>query len=711
MIKSIKYLLLFIIYYPVTAQIIVEKPTLQSTYASKILRGCLATNKAFSAYKIHLKTDKSLPKEAYNLTINKKEITIVGGDERGIIYGTLSLVEDIKNGVSPTALQPKSEKAELPFRAIKYDLPWDTYRHSPALDLHYETCRDLKYWEKFLDMMVENRLNVLTLWNLHPYTYMIKSKDYPESCPFNDVEMKEWQSLFKGIFKMTEERGIDTYLFPFNIFVSPAFSKAHNVMMDNLEHNHISNGLPDTSALVINYTRSCITQTLQEYPELDGMGITHGEYMGGMPPEEREAWLHATIIEGMRGAGRKTKLVHRIPLSANKNSGGSTSREAELITRHIIETEADLDFIEQPIWSDMKFNWSHAHSTPKLIKVHGGKLYDGYFNPVPEKYKVTWTARNEDFLCLRWGVPDFVRAHIAENHKAYMGGYFIGSETYIPAKDYFTRNTGDISWQYAFERQWLFYKIWGRLMYNPQTPDAVFEAEFTRKFGKNGKNLLKANALAGKTPLTLASSFDCIWDFTLYSEGFLARNPKTNNVDYISVDRQISQPPLDPDYVSVKDYVQNTLEKKVFDKSKITPPIMAERLKNDCTHALELVKNIDVSNNKTLLYEVADVKIWANLGLYFSEKTQGAIALQMYRKQGDEKQKQLAIKYLESALTYWDEVVKISQPIYKEMPLVHFSEQKNMSKEAINKLRFHWSILRKDVAYDIELAKNAVVEK
>lgn len=138
---------------------------------------------------------------------------------------------------------------------------------------------------------------------------------------------------------------------------------------------------------------------------------------------------------------------------------------------------------------------------------------------------------------------------------------------------------------------------------------------------------------------------------------------------------------------------------------------MAERLKNDCTQALELVKNIDVSNNKTLLYEVADVKIWANLGLYFSEKTQGAIALQLYRKQGDEKQKQLAVKYLESALTYWDEVVKISQPIYKEMPLVHFSEQKNMSKETINELRFHWSILRKDVAYDIELAKNAVVEK
>ena len=70
-----------------------------------------------------------------------------------------------------------------------------------------------------------------------------------------------------------------------------------------------------------------------------------------------------------------------------------------------------------------------------------------------------------------------------------------------------------------------------------------------------------------------------------------------------------------------------------------------------------------------------------------------------------------AIKHLEIALNYWDEVVKISSPIYKEMPLVHFSEQKNISPEAKAKLRFHWALLRDEVAKDIEMARNAVVEK
>jgi hypothetical protein len=689
-------------------------PSTETDYAQRKLNETLQinSNSPFNKYKFKLAIDPKLfSKEAFGLTIKKNQINITGGDKNGLIYGVLGLIEDIKNNTKPSKLRNRIEKPHFPFRAIKFDLPWDTYRHSPALDLHVETCKDLKYWEKFLDMMAENRFNAITLWNLHPYTFMIKSKKYPEACPYSDTEMKEWKTLFTGIFKMAEERGIDTYIFPFNIFVSPEFSKAHNVMMDNLSHNHISNKLADTSQLVKDYTRTSVTQMFHEYPELDGMGITHGEAMGGLSPEEREAWLHETLVLGMGDVGRKLKLVHRIPLSANKNSGGSTSKEAEEITRRLIEEDAKLDFIEKPVWADLKYNWSHAHSTPKLIKVHGGKLYDTYFIPIPQDYKITWTARNEDFFCLRWGVPDFVRAHLAENTKAYAGGYFLGSETYIPAKDYFTKQSEGVSWTYAFERQWLFYKIWGRLLYNPNASDEIFQSEFTRRFGKDGNSLLEAHALSGKTPLMFASSYDFTWDFTLYSEGFMARNPKTANVDYISVDRQINQNTLDPNYISIKDFVAKNLQNLPFEKEQITPIIFADSLKSNALKALNLVKKIDVSKNKTLEYEVADIKVWAYLGLYYAEKTLGGVALQLYRKTSEARYKKEAIQYLENSLSYWDEVVKITTPLYHEMPLVHFSENKNLTKEELNRLRFHWKNLTKEVEKDIEIARNSGVEK
>ena len=41
---------------------------------------------------------------------------------------------------------------------------------------------------------------------------------------------------------------------------------------------------------------------------------------------------------------------------------------------------------------------------------------------------------------------------------------------------------------------------------------------------KMREHYLKRQALAGKTPLRLASSFDFTWDFSLYSEGFMALN-------------------------------------------------------------------------------------------------------------------------------------------------------------------------------------------
>ncbi len=83
-----------------------------------------------------------LGKEAYSITNEGKKITVTAGDERGMIYGSLSIAEDLGNGITLQNIKASSEKSNLPFKAIKYDLPWDTYHRSSALDLHVETCKN-----------------------------------------------------------------------------------------------------------------------------------------------------------------------------------------------------------------------------------------------------------------------------------------------------------------------------------------------------------------------------------------------------------------------------------------------------------------------------------------------------------------------------------------------------------------------------------------
>ena len=38
-------------------------------------------------------------------------------------------------------------------------------------------------------------------------------------------------------------------------------------------------------------------------------------------------------------------------------------------------------------------------------------------------------------------------------------------------------------YDYEFERYWHFYRLWGRLTYNPETPADVWEHEFSARFG------------------------------------------------------------------------------------------------------------------------------------------------------------------------------------------------------------------------------------
>jgi Glycosyl hydrolase family 20, domain 2 len=676
----------------------------QASYAARKLTDALreqgySTKPGTAEYRIELEVQSTLVSEAFAVTREDKVVHVRGGDARGLIYGALAVREQLRNGVRLDALAAFEDKPSLAFRAIKFNTPWDTYRASSSLNQHYATARDLKFWESFLDMMVENRFNTVTLWTLHPFTYMVKPKNFPEASPWSAKEFAQWQQLYRGIFRMAKERGLDTYIVFWSIFVSKELAEAHNVARQNFYPNYYVPG--DTSDITRRYLKESVTQVLQEYPDLDGIGVSHGEGMANMSPSQRQEWVDDVLIAGALEAKRPVKLIHRVPFSSGTSSEPGVSKSVESVTRAAMERLGNK--FEGPIWVEMKFNWSHAHSTPKLVKVHGGVLGDTYFVPRPSNYKVTWMARNEDFFALRWGVPNFIREHIALNGvQDYVGGYFIGSETYIPALDYFTAIKDPVSWKWAFERQWLFYKLWGRLLYDPKTPDAVFQVEFNRRYGSKGDNLLNAFSLASSTQLRLASLYESKWDFTLYSEGFLAL--QGDYTKYIPVDRLISQPTMDPAYVSVAEYVDTMAKGGSFGAGRITPPMLIDMLERDNREALRLVDGIDASGNASLRYEIADVKTWANLGLHLAEKLRGAIALQTYRTSGGDENQRQAIEHLEKAVAYWDEVVKITRPLYKDMPLTHYNHNFFVAND---KNLFHWALIRDQVAEDVNIARNS----
>jgi hypothetical protein len=682
--------------------------SVQSAYAKRRLAAALVEQGhvltellAPDGVLIDLRITPELGTDAFTIRGKDRLLAICGGDARGLVYGALEAREQLMNGVPPREIEANARTPALAFRGIKLNTPWDSYRPSSAIDQHTGAMRDLKFWEDYLDMMVENRFNAFTLWTLHPFTYMIRPKNFPEASKWSEAEFAAWQQLYRDIFRLAKERGLDTYVVFWSIFVSEEFAKAHSPNSKNFYPHYYVEG--DTSPATRQYLRESVEQMLVEYPDLDGIGVSHGEGMGGMTPLQRQQFVDEVYVAGALAARkfRPVKLIHRVPFSSGLSSGPGVSADVERITRAAMHKLGNQ--FSGPIWVEMKFNWSHGHSTPKLIKVHGGRLGDTYFNPTPSNYRVVWQVRNEDFFALRWGQPDFIREHIARNgNAAHVGGYFVGSETYLPALDYFTAIEQRVDWRWAFQRQWLFYKLWGRLLYDPATPDAVFEAEFTRRYGESGRHLLRAYALASQMPLTLARIYDSRWDFTLYSEGMLALQDEVTR--YIGIDALIQSPTLDPEHIAIAEYAGRRKSGKDFPRSAFTPLETADALEERSRDALKLVRDIETARDASLMYEVTDIRAWSYLGLHLAEKLRGAVALETYRSQGGERLKRSAVAHLTRALAHWDELIRVTRPVYKDMPLTHYNHN---SFDANPDNLFHWARIREEVAQDVEVARKA----
>lgn len=638
-----------------------------------------------------------LQREGYEITRKGKQLVVRANHSSGAMYGSLDVAEQIRMGKDWRTISSKMANPRFTVRAVKFNLPWSSYRTGPAMAQHMQVCRDLGFWQAFLDAMAENRFNMLSLWNVHPFSYMVRPHHFPGANNFSDREMAEWKDFWTALFRMCRERGIEPFIVNWNIAVSPEFAQTYGVWERN-----------DTSAIVKRYTREVVTQVINEYPDLAGIGITLADWMSNfrqpasplpeMTPAQREDWISETVVAGMKQARRPVKFLHRSVLSADPRE-----------MRRVID---DADFPDTTL-VEIKFNWSHGHSATALYLTHdqhSGKVENHYWDPLPENYRIQWMIRNEDFFILRWGQPDFIRKHIAENAQPYVNGYFVGSEGYIPALEFAHRDDDHRSWQYAFQKQWLFYELWGRLLYDPSTPDEVFAASFNRRYGiKNGDALLEAFSAASNMPLKLASFHAATWDYTLYSEGFLAPFPSNDGLhdtisSFISIDELIHHRTLDPGLLSITEYVEGTLGNMKFVPGKITPLMLADSLEANSHQVISIVRAFPAPS-PALACELGDLETWANLSLYFADKIRAGVALQRYRLSGHQIDKEKAVRLLEGCAGLWKRIGEITEGHYREVPYIDHSGNGNARKDAQT---FSWSKYLPQAERDIDIARQAV---
>ncbi|MGF1450752.1 MAG: hypothetical protein ACFB21_01595 [Opitutales bacterium] len=640
-----------------------------------------------SCLRVRCKYEPDLPAECYRARREgDEEVVLEASSASGAHYGMLELEERLRCGGLAEA-ETVVQTPRFPFRAFKFNLPWNAYRWGEVMTQHQEVCREFAFWRRFLDHLARCRFNALTLWNLLPFPWMVRVPGFPEAAVGADAEMEAWEELWSFVFREARRRHLQPIVIWWSIFVPPHLESAWGVDYSSGEY-HLGPG--QTDERIERYNREATTALINRYDHLAGVGVCMGERMENLNPAEQRAWLEKTVLAGVRAAKRPVLFVQRASLKADSRS-----------VREMIEG-ADLP---GPVILEYKFNWSHAHSTPTLAMTHGaaGGIDEGLWSPPPKHYRVAWMARNEDFFVLRWGEPDFIREHISRNGHPWVGGYFVGSEGHIPAKEVAEQlPEHQRGWRYAFERQWLFSFQWGRLVFDPTTPDTRFAHEFERRYGEGiGPQLVEAFRLGSRMPLRLASFHAATWDYTLYAEGFLtpfASQGRHNGRAFLSVDELIEHPTLEPSWMSIQDFVAGKEP-----NGRTTPIEMADELEHDAKaldECLDQLRNDTANRPVAYRCELDDLEAWCLLTRYFAQKLRGAVALARFRQEREESSRALAIEQLEQALEIWRSLATLTVSRYNRVPYIERPPHRY-------RLDFHWQDFLPDVEDDISKVREA----
>jgi hypothetical protein len=259
-------------------------------------------------------------REAFLIDAAKDQIAIVGSDDSGTLYGCLELADRVrKEKKLPQNLRfydaPKlsmrgtcigMQKTEyLPRRKV-YEYPYTP----ETFPFFY----DKEHWKKYLDFLVENRMNTLYLWNGHPFASLVKLDDYPYAVEVSDETFARNLEMYNYITTEADKRGISVIQMFYNIIASKPFAEKHGI---DTQHR-------DPTPLLADYTRKSITEFVKTYPNV-GFLVCLGEALTGR--ENQLYWLREVILPGVKDG---------------LNALGKTQEPPIIIRAHHIEDNIDI---------------------------------------------------------------------------------------------------------------------------------------------------------------------------------------------------------------------------------------------------------------------------------------------------------------------------------------------------------------------------------
>ncbi|SFH24041.1 alpha-d-galacturonidase [Pedobacter insulae] len=592
----------------------------------------------------------SAGKEGFTLSTTKDgTLYIVGADASGTLYGCMEMLDRLAADSKIPSRLSLTDRPQMVLRGTCIGLQKPDYL--PGRDVYeypytpesFPWFYDKALWIKYLDMMVANRYNSLYLWNGHPFSSLIKLKDYPYAVEVDEATFKKNEDIFRFLTKEADKRGIWVIQMFYNIIIPKPFAEKHDLKTQDRNRPIIP--------LIADYTQKSIAEFVRKYPNV-GLMVALGEAMEGVGQDDVD-WFTKTIIpgvkDGLSAAGIKTEPP--IVLRAHDTDAAMVMKAALPIYKNLY-TEAKFNG-EALTTYEPRGSWAQLHRNLSAIgTVHISNVHI--------------LANLEPF---RYGSADFIQKSVQAMHKIYGSN---GLHLYPQASYWDWPYSADNvkGRQLEVDRDWIWYKTWGRYAWNADR-DRAAEIDY---WGKQLAATYGANLAGGKAILKAYEESGEISPKLLRRYGITDGNRQTMTLGMLMT--QLINPfryglftlmyeSEAPEGEMIIEYAEKEWNKQPHIGE--TPVQVANEVVEHGKKALAAIHSASkgvTKNQEEFARLKNDMYCYNAMANAYAEKVRAALHILRYKYSNELSDLEAALPFLEKSLSHYAELVKLTENDY-----------------------------------------------
>ncbi|MBZ9938466.1 hypothetical protein LB518_19355 [Mesorhizobium sp. BR1-1-16] len=621
--------------------------------------------------------------ESYALFETEGGIGIWGADERGLVYALTELADRVSHAVPGEALFGQFPIAETPTAAVRSIARLFCSEEEDKIWFY-----DRNQWSAYLDMLASNRINRFSLtlgmgYNYPGHNLWITDVYFYFAYPYL-LDMPGYGVEVEGLSRAERQHNLETLQFVARETARRGMEFQLALWTQRYDFDDVPRArqavMGVTADNLAPYCRDAVAALLTEVPEITGITFrVHVE--GGISEGDYHFWEE--VFAGVAAAGRPVEIdmhgkgLDYEMLDVARRSGMPFAASPKYMSEHL-----GLPYHQSAI-RNREYPKNPERSDRERISAGSRSFLRYSYGDLLQKdkdYKVIFRIWPGTQRVLLWGDPELAAGY----GRSSMFAGADGVELCEPLSFKGRMGTGipggrlnyqrqDLLPRYDWEKYRYQYRVWGRLLYNPEAPRDSWMRELRSECGDAADLCERALGLASRVlPLVSiahapSASNNHYWP-EIYTNISLipGNNGRAYAFDMEGEARFGNVATFDFElFSSPREYAESLLAGRLDHRySPLDVADWLEEIAAGVEHALIDIKARRAAGRVSVQRLVIDAGIAAGIARFFAERFRAAIYAEIWLATHVTSVIDTALDYVRRSVTAWEGVAAISREVY-----------------------------------------------